>query len=173
MIEAAKAELCGELNFAEPQEPLARNLDGRVSMGGYIDQHFEFTEGDRDPVAPLSAEEIKKRMKALQAENKRLKAAYPDNYDKAKKIRGQLEDYTRQLQRDIEAAQAGMQQYGHEGPPEVSRAAKLDQIEAGEPKHGKLSKNSNDFVKAYLKYQQAQYDSIVNSDALMPAAKGK
>ena len=43
-IERAKAELAETLEFGEAQEPLARNLDGRVSAGGYIETHFNFDE---------------------------------------------------------------------------------------------------------------------------------
>ena len=174
MIEAAKVELCSELDFAESHEPLQRNLDGRVSAGGFIDTHFDFDES-RQEVAPLSEADIKKRIKALSTEYKRLKEAYPDNNAKAKKVRAQLTDYSRQLGRDVEAAQAGAAQYGQgEKPPMVNRTAAMDEIEKNEPKHGKLSMdNSQKFVDAYVAYQRGQYASIVDSNTLMPAAKGK
>ena len=174
MIEAAKAELCSELDFAEEHEPLQRNLDGRVSAGGYIDTHFDFDEA-RQEVAPLSEADIKKRIKALSTEYKRLKEAYPDNNQKAKKVRAQLTDYTRQLGRDVEAAQAGAAQYGQgEKPPLVNRVAAMDEIEKNEPKHGKLRMdNSQKFVDEYIKYQRGMTQSIANSNVLLPEAKGK
>jgi hydroxypyruvate isomerase len=172
MIEAAKAELCGELDFAEHQEPLARNLDGRVSAGGFIDTHFDFDES-RQEVAPLSEADIKKRLKALQTEYKRLRDAYPDDNEKAKKVRAQMTDYSRQLQRDVEAAQAGAAQYGvGQEPPMVNRTAAMDEIEANEPKHGKLRMDNQKFVDAYIAYQRGTA-SIEHTQSLMPAAKGK
>ena len=178
LLQQAKAELNGELDFAEQQEPLARNRDGMVSLGGYVEQHFDFADY-RIPPAPFNEEEIKSRMKALKAERETLKQQYPSNVEKQEKIRKQLEDYSRQLKVDQQAAYAGMLEGANAGdrPPIVGREALMDEIMKPEPKHGKLDPGGDlykDVVKDYEKYQREAYATQVDAyGALMPAAKQK
>ena len=47
-IEKAKAQMAESLEFAEQQEPLARNGAGYPSTAGFIEQHFNFEEGALD-----------------------------------------------------------------------------------------------------------------------------
>ena len=45
-IEKAKAQLAESLEFAEQQEPLARNGAGYPSTAGFIEQHFNLKGSD-------------------------------------------------------------------------------------------------------------------------------
>ena len=47
LLAKAKEEMRGELEFAEQEEPLARNGSGYPSVGGFIEQHFDFSTCQR------------------------------------------------------------------------------------------------------------------------------
>ena len=178
LMEEVKALMIGELDFAEQEEPLRRNLDGRVSAGGYIESNFNF---DFREIAPFSEDEIKAELKKLKAEKDMLAKAYPSQIEKQAKIRSQMEDYSRQLRANEQAAQAAQEQAGYgDKPVMTARTEALEEATKDEPKHGKIGPGADDevsskqFVDLYKKYQDRAYATQVDaSGALMPAAKQK
>ena len=101
-IDRAKAELAETLEFSEQQEVLPRNRDGRVSAGGFIEQHFNFAETKSEK------EEMKKLRAELAAIKKQMENAYDQStMERAAAIKKELTNYARQEMVNLQAAKAG------------------------------------------------------------------
>lgn len=178
-IERAKAELADTLEFSEQQEVLPRNRDGRVSAGGFIEQHFSFAETDKE------------RMKKLRDELKVIQQQMKDAYDqttmeRAAAIKKELTDYARQEMVNLQAAKAGASISG-DLPVNMGREAEVAKIEAPEAKVGKVKKPSKarqaagdivnpgydpGTVEGFKDYQRIM-ESNNKSYGLVPAKKSK
>lgn len=178
-IERAKAELADTLEFSEQQEVLPRNRDGRVSAGGFIEQHFSFAETDKE------------RMKKLRDELKVIQQQMKDAYDqttmeRAAAIKKELTDYARQEMVNLQAAKAGASISG-DLPVNMGREAEVAKIEAPEAKVGKVKKPSKarqaagdivnpgydpGTVEGFKDYQRIM-ESNNKSYGLIPAKKSK
>ena len=134
-IERAKAELADTLEFSEQQEVLSRNRDGRVSAGGFIEQHFNFAETDKERMSKLRAE--------LAAIKKQMEAAYDQStMERAAAIKKELTDYARQEMVNLQAAKAGASISG-DLPVNMGREAEVAEISEPVAKVGKPSGKPN------------------------------
>ena len=180
-IEQAKAELAETLEFAEAQEPMRRNLDGRVSAGGYIETHFNFAETKSEK------EEMKKLRAELAAIKKQMEGAYDQStMERAAAIKKELSDYARQEMVNLQAAKAGASISG-DLPVNMGREAEVAKIEAPEAKVGKVQAPSKARKEAGKKINPAYDPSTVEgykdyqrileannkSQGFMPANKSK
>jgi len=164
-IERAKAELAETLEFAEPQEPLARNLDGRVSAGGYIETHFNFAEVKDEK------SEMKKLRAELAAIKQKMKGAYDEStVQRAAAIKKELSDYARQQMVNLQAASSESNGI----PVNMGREAEVAKIEAPEAKVGKPTRAALDpsTVKGYDDLQRIM-ERNNKSQGFMPAKKSK
>ena len=162
-IERAKAELAETLEFAEPQEPLARNRDGRVSAGGYIETHFNFAETDKERMTKLRAE--------LAAIKEQMKGAYDQTtVQRAAAIKKELTDYARQQMVNLQAASSESNGI----PVNMAREAEVAKIEAPEAKVGKPTRAALDpsTVKGYDDLQRIM-ERNNKSQGFMPAKASK
>tara|TARA_R110002012_G_scaffold238854_1_gene412777 strand:- start:239 stop:823 length:585 start_codon:yes stop_codon:yes gene_type:complete len=180
-IEQAKAELAETLEFAEAQEPMRRNLDGRVSAGGYIETHFNFAETKSEK------EEMKKLRAELAAIKKQMEGAYDQStMERAAAIKKELSDYARQEMVNLQAAKAGASISG-DLPVNMGREAEVAKIEAPEAKVGKVQTPSKarkeagkainpaydtTTVEGYKDYQRI-LERNNKSQGFMPANKSK
>ena len=136
-IEKAKAELAETLEFAEGQEPLARNLDGRVSAGGYIETHFNFAEEESEK------DQMKKLRAELAAIKKKMEGAYDQGtMERAAAIKKELGDYARQEMVNLQAANAGASISGDQ-PINMGREQEVNDISKPVRKVGKPSGKPN------------------------------
>jgi len=162
-IDRAKAELAETLEFSEQQEVLPRNRDGRVSAGGFIEQHFNFAETDKERMTKLRAE--------LAAINKQMKGAYDQSTtERAAAIKKELSDYARQQMVNLQAASAESNGI----PVNMAREAEVAKIEAPEAKVGKPTRAALDpsTVKGYDDLQRIM-ERNNKSQGFMPAKASK
>jgi hypothetical protein len=154
-IDRAKAELAETLEFSEQQEVLPRNRDGRVSAGGFIEQHFNFAETKSEK------EEMKKLRAELAAIKKQMENAYDQStMERAAAIKKELTNYARQEMVNLQAAKAGASITG-DLPVNMGREAEVAEIEAPEAKVGKVQTPSKARKKAGKKINPAYDTSTV------------
>lgn len=164
-IDRAKAELAETLEFSEQQETLARNRDGRVSAGGYIETHFNFAEVKDEK------SEMKKLRAELAAINEKMKLAYDEStVQRAAAIKKELSDYARQQMVNLQAASSESNGI----PVNMAREAEVAKIEAPEAKVGKPTRAAFDpsTVKGYDDLQRIM-ERNNKSQGFMPAKASK
>ena len=164
-IDRAKAELAETLEFSEQQETPARNRDGRVSAGGYIETHFNFAEVKDEK------SEMKKLRAELAAINKKMKLAYDEStVQRAAAIKKELSDYARQQMVNLQAASSESNGI----PVNMAREAEVAKIEAPEAKVGKPTRAAFDpsTVKGYDDLQRIM-ERNNKSQGFMPAKASK
>ena len=151
-IEKAKHELLQEnVDFSEQTEPLARNRDGWMPAGGFIEQHFDFAQIPGSSID--DSEEIKRNMREMQARMKELmKASYPGALEEAKRLRSKITDQARQLEVNIQAAQAATEAFGGQRVM-GDRVGTLNEITKDQFKKGK------DYAKPELAGANPAYDT--------------
>jgi len=106
LIESAKAEMRGELDFAEQQEPSKRSGAGYPSLGNVLGHGFDFGE---EPVSNFYTADLRRLRDALKIAQNNVGAGY--NYGTTKRVaelRGKIRDLLAQQYRNLAAAQAAV-----------------------------------------------------------------
>jgi len=104
LIESAKAQLAGELDFAEEQEPSKRSGAGYPSLGNVLGHGFDFGE---EPVSNFYTSDLRRLRDALKiAENNVGKGYAYGSHERVAELRAQLRDLLGQHMRNVAAAQA-------------------------------------------------------------------
>ena len=113
LIESAKAQLAGELDFAEEQEPSKRSGAGYPSLGNVYGHGFDFGE---EPVSNFYTSDLRRLRDALKiAENNVGKGYTYGSHERVAELRAELRDLLAQHMRNVAAAQAAAgDPYGEE-----------------------------------------------------------
>ncbi len=157
-IDEAKAALSADLDFAEAQEPLARNKAGYPSFGDFVEAHFDFRDGQSYP-APFSSEEVRRLRDELGIVRSEVAKGYEGAAEKAQQIRAKLTDAVRQNYTNLQAAYAGTD----ENQPVIdARGLLIAEEEGDEPKIGK------EMNAAYQKYQTEAYKQATYGSGFLP-----
>ncbi len=173
LLNEAKAQLNGELEFAEQEEPLARNGEGYPSFGDFIEAHFDFRDRMSYP-APYSNEEMRRLKDELGIVRSEIAKGYEGAQEKAARIRAKMTDHVRQNYTNLQAAYAGT----NENQPVIdSRDLLVAEKEQGEKKIGKLGKpkdpKSDEMIAAYEAYQKGLYKQATWGQGMLPENNSK
>lgn len=106
LIESAKAEMIGELDFAEQQEPSKRSGAGYPSLGNVLGHGFDFGE---EPVSNFYTADLRRLRDALRIAQNNVGVGY--EYGTTKRIaelRARIRDLLAQQYRDLRAAQSAV-----------------------------------------------------------------
>jgi len=124
LIESAKAEMAGELDFAEQQGPTKRSGAGYPSLGNVFAHGFDFGE---EPVSNFYTSDLRRLRDALRiAENNVAKGYSYGTHERVAELRAQMRDLLAQHKLNLAAAQSAA------GDP----YGKPDNCCTGEPGHG-------------------------------------
>jgi len=106
LIESTKAEMRGELDFAEQEEPSKRSQSGYPSFGNVLGHGFDFGE---EPPSNFYSADLRRLRDALKIAKNNVGTGY--DYGTTRRIaelRGKIRDLLAQQYRNLEAAQAAL-----------------------------------------------------------------
>ena len=124
LIERAKAELAGELDFAEQSEPSVRSGASMPSLGGYIETHFNFEESC---VSNFYSNDLRKLRDELKIFDDNVAKGYTyGDPARAAELRRELRNKLKQQARDLQAAQAAVGYPDADGDDNRGMTVELD-----------------------------------------------
>jgi len=142
LIESAKAELAGELNFSEEQEPSTRSGAGYPSLGNVLGHGFDFGE---PPVSNFYDEDLRRLRDQLKIVSNNIGRG--NDYGskaRAAELRLEIRDKLAQHKRNVAAAQAAV---GEPEPEGSSMEVETDNRGALIPDYNESAQEALDFAR--------------------------
>lgn len=142
LIESAKAELAGELNFAEQSEPSVRSGSGYPSLGNVLGHGFDFGE---PPVSNFYDEDLRRLRDQLKIVSNNIGRG--NDYGskaRAAELRLEIRDKLAQHKRNVAAAQSAV---GEPEPEGSSMEVETDNRGALIPDYNESAQEALDFAR--------------------------